>query len=460
LVLSVPSRDRTRRQQVAVFGSILALVLLVAFAFGSAVAVPTSPSALSSGSATTGFSDDFTHDTALNSTLWEVGGPVGLLFGGSNCPSCTNVTLLPSFSLQGMEIAQVAAGAEIGTIQSVPSFAPPFTLTAVVTGIVSNGHPFVFGISSSDASSGIQMTGNLNPNDCSNETNCGNPTTCGNPASPSIAPNQCYYGIYARTSSAGGKWVKSPALDPTPSVDVSYTLQIAVDSSGNAQCNVSQPGTVLGSSTAQVGTGPFYLILAQSEGAPVPGPGPNQAFWSAVSLRPSASISAPAPGPSSSGVSWTDWIILIVIIVAIALIVVVVRANRRGRSSTLPGSLPATSMASGTLGRAPTPAAAPAIPTPSPSPAPPNAPIPSPPPPIPPGGSQELDGFGGERIRQIIRTFQAKGALSPETALTAGELGLSRMFVRILHRRRGRTRVFIEVNGKYYLDQRALQEMK
>jgi hypothetical protein len=72
----------------------------------------------------------------------------------------------------------------------------------------------------------------------------------------------------------------------------------------------------------------------------------------------------------------------------------------------------------------------------------------------------ELEGWGGDRIRQIIKTFQAKGAISPETALTAEELGLSRLFVRIMKRRKGRTIIFIEINGRYYLDQRALQEMK
>jgi len=30
--------------------------------------------------------------------------------------------------------------------------------------------------------------------------------------------------------------------------------------------------------------------------------------------------------------------------------------------------------------------------------------------------------------------------------------------VRIMKRRKGRTRVFIEVNGRYYLDEKALQE--
>jgi len=71
-----------------------------------------------------------------------------------------------------------------------------------------------------------------------------------------------------------------------------------------------------------------------------------------------------------------------------------------------------------------------------------------------------MEGFGGGRIGEIIKMFQAKGAISPETALTAQELGLSRLFVRIMKRRKGRTRIFVEINGRYYLNQTALQEMK
>jgi len=70
----------------------------------------------------------------------------------------------------------------------------------------------------------------------------------------------------------------------------------------------------------------------------------------------------------------------------------------------------------------------------------------------------EQQGWTGERIQQAIRTFQEKGAISPETALTAKELGLSRIFVRILERRKGQTRIFKEINGKYYLDQKATEE--
>jgi YVTN family beta-propeller protein len=51
----------------------------------------------------------------------------------------------------------------------------------------------------------------------------------------------------------------------------------------------------------------------------------------------------------------------------------------------------------------------------------------------------EQEGWSGERIQKIIQTFREKGAISPETALTAKELGLSRIFVRIIERRKGQT---------------------
>jgi carboxypeptidase family protein len=73
---------------------------------------------------------------------------------------------------------------------------------------------------------------------------------------------------------------------------------------------------------------------------------------------------------------------------------------------------------------------------------------------------EEQDDMGGGRINEIIRKFQAKGAISPETALTAEELGLSRLFVRIMKRRKGKTTIFMEINGKYYLNQKALDESK
>ena len=507
---------------------LVAVVLLLALASLGAAA------GASPAVQTSLFSDNFTHDSVLNSTLWEINGPEGLNFSAENCPSCTVIPLAPSFSSLGMEIAAANASSVIGTIQSIGSLSPPFTVSTAVEGTVSDGHPFVFGVISSDVTSGVQITGNLNPNDCSNETNCGNPATCGTPANASIGPNQCYYGIYARIGTGGSHWTKTPALNLSPSVDVVYTLQISVDSSGLAQFNVSQGGQVIGASSGQVGQGPFYIILAQSEGAPVPGPGPNQAYWLSASVVPTA----PAPPPSSSSSPPYEWIlILIVVVVAVIILVILARTRRRELSVTVVDSgttSPVTGAGvwaegpkyySGSTGRdgrvgfggvkdgdysvkASATGYRPSVPVvipvkgttkytvrldraaPSPpevGPSPPAAERPSPPlPPVPTEAPQPVtpsssaavtqpqaapapvaaaavegeEGWGGERIRQIIQTFRSKGALSPETALTADELGLSRIFVRIMKRRQGKTKVFIEVGGKYYLDEKALRSMK
>ena len=534
---ALPGQDVGRRLWLRRALSTFVLLGVAVSALALAIAVPTPVRAASASPLTSTLSDDFTHDSTLNSALWQVNGPVASNFSNDNCPGCTLIPLTPSFSSAGMEIASANGSSEVGAIQSIANFSAPLTLTALVQGIVSDGHPFVFGITTQDASAGVQVTANLNPNDCSAENNCGNPSTCGTPANASIPPNQCYYGVYARTASSGGDWKKTPTLYPTPSVEVVYTLTIAVDGSGLAQYNISAGGQVLGQATTQVGNGPFYIIMAQSEGAPVPGPGPNSAVWSSLTLTPSANFSPPSSSPS--GLSSIEWF-LIIILVVVALLVLLVVWSRRGRELTvtvldagtlspIPGAgvsadgpksfsgstgadgrvafggvkAGAYSVKAGAAGYASPPPStvsvrratahtvrmassappslvvgpAPAVPPPQPiAPSPGLRPEPTPvvppvavpaastaPPMAPPpvaAAPEEEEGFGGERIGRIIQTFRAKGALSPETALTAEQLGLSRIFVRIMKRRRGRTRVFVEVNGRYYLDEKALQEMR
>jgi YVTN family beta-propeller protein len=66
-----------------------------------------------------------------------------------------------------------------------------------------------------------------------------------------------------------------------------------------------------------------------------------------------------------------------------------------------------------------------------------------------------------ERFRRLVNTFQQKGATSPEKAMTAEELGLPPRFEDFMEKRApGQTKVFQEINGKYYLDQKALKEMR
>jgi len=335
-------------------------------------------------------------------------------------------------------------------------------------------------------------------------------------------------------------------------VNVTYTLQIYVDASGSAQFSVSQGGQVLGQASAQVGTGPFYVILEQAEGSPVAHPGPNQAYWMSVTLASGSTISetsttsistttSTSPSPSPGGIGLYVWIIVAIIIVFLLLVILLwyrrrsltvsvldsktllpifgaavsasgpqklsgttekngkavfsspekgdysIQAVARGYDTSVPVSVSVKGRAEYTVRLAPslggTPATGGVSPpgglqathiVPGPGSQTPQAAAPSAPAAgqvpvraaeaVPPQPVEqelpELEGWGGGRIREIIRTFQEKGAISPETALTAKELGLSRLFVRIMERRKGRTMIFVEVNGKYYLNQDALKQTK
>ena len=281
--------------------AISTLLILTASSFMVAIAVPTPAGAATTSSSSTGtvksLVDDFTKDAALDTSLWQINGPVGSAFGLEEIGTCISFSssgtallpLEPTFSSDGMEIAGINANCRGFTIQSVQAFVPPFSATAVVEGTVANGFgTFVFAISSASTDTGLVINGDLNPQDCSSLGDCGDPSTCGNPANENVATGNCFYGIGVKTGAGGGTWARLDKLYLTPSVDVFYTVQISVDVSGTAQYSISAGGNRLGEASTTVGTGPFYIILAEAEGTPVQGPGPNVAYWQSVSVNPSA----------------------------------------------------------------------------------------------------------------------------------------------------------------------------
>ena len=62
------------------------------------------------------------------------------------------------------------------------------------------------------------------------------------------------------------------------------------------------------------------------------------------------------------------------------------------------------------------------------------------------------------RIAEIVEKFRQKGATSPEKAMTIQELGLPPRFEQAMHRRLGQTGIFVEINGKYYLNEERLRQ--
>ena len=61
---------------------------------------------------------------------------------------------------------------------------------------------------------------------------------------------------------------------------------------------------------------------------------------------------------------------------------------------------------------------------------------------------------------EVIDKFRQKGAVSPDRAMTAEELSLPPTFEEAMRRRLGRSGIFVEVNGKYYLSEQRLKQME
>jgi hypothetical protein len=65
-----------------------------------------------------------------------------------------------------------------------------------------------------------------------------------------------------------------------------------------------------------------------------------------------------------------------------------------------------------------------------------------------------------KQLTELIAKFKEKGATTPEKALTPEELGLPPRFQEAIQRRLGKTGIFVEVNGKYYLSEERLKEVQ
>jgi hypothetical protein len=64
------------------------------------------------------------------------------------------------------------------------------------------------------------------------------------------------------------------------------------------------------------------------------------------------------------------------------------------------------------------------------------------------------------RVQEIVQTFRQKGATSPERAMSAQELGLPPRFEQAMKRRLGQTGIFVDIGGKYYLNEARLAQME
>ena len=217
--------------------------------------------------------DNFASDTALNTALWTSVATDYLKSaalsgeGGRQCFSLTNNFVKPnlSFGSGGMQMSGVNGWNQFTGIQSLNTFAPPFTFETTVTGTVANGNPFEIYFMSADGKQMFSMYGDVNP------------------------ANVPYVGIK----------IGCHVIYATPNVNVPYTIDISATADGVFGVALRSGSTTLTTQTFQLASGPpygpFYLILGQGEGWPNTGKTENVAVWQSVALQPTA-----GSGPSSS----------------------------------------------------------------------------------------------------------------------------------------------------------------
>jgi hypothetical protein len=207
--------------------------------------------------------DNFATDTVLNVSQWQTNTP--LLAALAQAESSGLVDPRLSFDAFGMKIAGVSGTYQLTGIQSAASFSPPFTARVTVKGTIAHGNAFSFYITNNDLSQGIRLEGNLNPG------------------------NGQYRGLWIAHGRAPGDDVYRQT-----SLNQWYTVVVSVDANGTGAATISDArGAVLASrSGLPVGTGPFFVVLGQREGAPFT-VGPNEAIWASVTVQATAA-SAPA----------------------------------------------------------------------------------------------------------------------------------------------------------------------
>jgi uncharacterized protein (TIGR03437 family) len=240
------------------------------------------------------YSDNFSEDQSLNTALWAT--DTSLLKMIYSNLSWVEPHI--SFSSLGMTMAGVTGTDQYTGVQSTQSFAPPFSVRATVMGTVANGRPFEFDLVDGSLSQTISVWGNVGP---VNSAECD------------------------ASGEAGGIWVNSTGINThmsapslvslagptsqlsgvTADLDVWYTITISVDAEGNADVVLANSsGATLSSLSsvygpANIGQGPFYLILGQFEGTPCigygsdTGIGPNAAIWDQIQIVGASAATGP-----------------------------------------------------------------------------------------------------------------------------------------------------------------------
>lgn len=204
--------------------------------------------------------DDFRDDASLKSTLWTINGSAASeALKHFDSPTASIIAPTITFTPSGLGLGTSNATFQQTGIQTADTFTPPFIVTAEAEATSIEAGVIQLLICSEDGGSGVSIVG-------------------GDGAS------SVFTGFwYGAPSGPGTHWEKAGKFsDSIPSLNTVYTLLISVDGSGEATASLWLGGHQIGSpGIARVGSGPFYVVIAQGAGAFSSGR-PNQAYWRSI----------------------------------------------------------------------------------------------------------------------------------------------------------------------------------
>lgn len=266
---------------------------LVPMATGGLSAASTATFASASGVAVSGAGaygsllyDNFASDSGLNTSLWTTSGSVAAVVLANNNQGAATTIFTPTLSFDpgsGMLMTGLDGQSyRQGGIQSLDSFSGPLSVNVDFVPAKVDVGGFQVGISSADGGAGVELTAGS-------------------------SPTSTFTGIWYSqpTNGPGSYWKQDGSLSSSaPVVGNDYSLGISLNKNGVATVYAAQGGALLGSATASVGTGPFFLILSEGDGVTA---GDSAAIWQSVQVTPGAT---PIVGPVTD--NWTgpnggDW---------------------------------------------------------------------------------------------------------------------------------------------------------
>jgi hypothetical protein len=253
---------------------------------------PTTPSVAASAPLPP-LQDSFFADTGLNPALWTAQSSLVQSLASAKGSVSTAPTLV--FGPSGLQMSGAGRG-QLAGIQSAGSYAAPFTLTATVSGQQDNGIPFELYLVSGDLRQWLSLAGNLGGRGHNGPTigiGGGGHGLFGGFNIPLGSAPSPEHGVWVNYTGNGTISTLGTKIFESPQSGVMYTIQMTVGPDGLASVALAdaagQSRGALGG--LSVGTGPFYVVLANRNG-------PAYANWQSVQLIPATPLAAAAPAPA------------------------------------------------------------------------------------------------------------------------------------------------------------------